>query len=118
MYCNLEAEIVQFCLLRQVLFLNQWIHHIIVVYNINAFLIFIAMIYTLITEPEGALTTMMELECSAINILFESRPRTKAMKFGVDVGGLFLRDKFLENSIFPHIIAPQPKVMVKINQKL
>ena len=76
------------------------------------------MIFTLITGPGGALTTMMELECSAINILFESRPRTKAMKFGVDVGGLFLRDKFLENSIFPHIIAPQPKVMVKINQKL
>lgn len=64
----------------------------------------------MISESTSKLMTMLELECSAINILFESRPRTKAMKFGVDVGGLYLRDKFLENSIFPNIIAPQPKV--------
>lgn len=64
----------------------------------------------MISESTSLLMTMLELECSAINILFESRPRTKAMKFGVDVGGLYLRDKFLENSIFPNIIAPQPKV--------
>lgn len=64
----------------------------------------------MISESTSQLMTMLELECSAINILFESRPRTKAMKFGVDVGGLYLRDKFLENSIFPNIIAPQPKV--------
>lgn len=64
----------------------------------------------MISESTSQLMTMLELECSAINILFESRPRTKAMKFGVDVGGLYLRDKFLENSIFPNVIAPQPKV--------
>lgn len=64
----------------------------------------------MISESTSQLMTMLELECSAINILFESRPRTKAMKFGMDVGGLYLRDKFLENSIFPNIIAPQPKV--------
>jgi hypothetical protein len=58
--------------------------------------------------------TMMELECSSINMLFESRPRSKAMKFGVNVGGLHLRDKLLDNSVFPNIIAPQPKVSQNI----
>lgn len=67
-------------------------------------------VFKMISESTSQLMTMLELECSAINILFESRPRSKAMKFGVDVGGLYLRDKFLENSIFPNIIAPQPKV--------
>ena len=53
-----------------------------------------------------------------IDMMFESRPRSSAMKFEMDVGGLYLRDKMTEGTIFPNIVAPQPKVcFVLYNQK-
>lgn len=63
----------------------------------------------MLVDPESQLMPLMELKCSVINILFESRPQTKAMKFGLNVGGFFLKDVCLENSIFPYIIAPHFK---------
>ena len=56
--------------------------------------------------------TIVELECNTIKMLFESRPRTSGMKFGISVGGLYLRDKLTPNSILPVLIAPQNRVPV------
>ncbi|KAK3098591.1 hypothetical protein FSP39_021054 [Pinctada imbricata] len=55
------------------------------------------------------LTPILEMECSTIAMLFESRPRTSAMKFELGVGGIYLRDKMTENTIFPNILSPQAK---------
>ncbi len=56
--------------------------------------------------------TIVELECNTIKMLFESRPRTNGMKFGISVGGLYLRDKLTPNSILPVLIAPQNRVLL------
>ena len=53
---------------------------------------------------------LLELECSVIKMELESRPRNHGLKFGVSVGGLFLRDKMTPNSILPTLISPQKKV--------
>lgn len=53
---------------------------------------------------------MVELECSLINMMFESRPRSSAMKYGLSLGSLYLRDKITENSTFPCLISPQARV--------
>ncbi|CAH1798376.1 unnamed protein product [Owenia fusiformis] len=52
---------------------------------------------------------ILELECSLINMMLESRPRAKAMKFAVSVGGLTLRDAMTKNSIFPVLVGAQSK---------
>ncbi|KAL5009745.1 hypothetical protein ScPMuIL_012050 [Solemya velum] len=54
-------------------------------------------------------SSLLELECSAINMMFESRPRTSAMTFGISVGDLVLKDHFTENSNFPSLVMPQTK---------
>lgn len=55
--------------------------------------------------------TLAELECNTIKMLFESRPRSNGMKFGISVGGLYLRDKMTHNSIIPVLITPQNRVI-------
>ncbi|OWF52509.1 Vacuolar protein sorting-associated protein 13D [Mizuhopecten yessoensis] len=60
-------------------------------------------------EESKPLVTLLELECTAINMMFESRPRTKAMKFGASVSGLYLQDKTIKNPSFPNMISPQVK---------
>ncbi|XP_053397933.1 intermembrane lipid transfer protein VPS13D-like isoform X2 [Mercenaria mercenaria] len=53
--------------------------------------------------------SILELECSAIEMMFESRPRTGGFTFGLNVGGLRLLDKMTENSQFPCLIGSQNK---------
>ncbi|XP_060085097.1 intermembrane lipid transfer protein VPS13D-like [Ylistrum balloti] len=65
-------------------------------------------------NPDGILegrplVTLLELECTTISMMFESRPRTQAMKFGASVSGLYLRDKMITNTSFPNMISPQVK---------
>ena len=55
---------------------------------------------------------LLELECMAIKMQFESRPRTNGMRFGVSVGGLYLKDKVTKNSIMTELVKPQMKVSV------
>ncbi|XP_071113916.1 intermembrane lipid transfer protein VPS13D-like [Haliotis cracherodii] len=57
--------------------------------------------------PHKAASPLAELQCSTINMEFESRPRTSAMKFKLAVGSLHLQDKTTHNSVFPYIISPQ-----------
>ena len=64
----------------------------------------------IVEKGENKLLTMVELECNTIKMLFESRPRSNGMKFGVSVGGLYLRDKMTQNSIMPVLITPQNRV--------
>lgn len=52
----------------------------------------------------------MELQCNAIEMMFESRPRTSGITFGLSVGGLQLFDKMTENSLFPCLVGSQNKV--------
>ena len=54
--------------------------------------------------------SIMELECSAIQMMFESRPRSSGLTFGLSVGGLQLLDKLTENSQFPCLVGSQNKV--------
>ena len=50
---------------------------------------------------------LLELECTAINMSFQSRPRSNALKFNISVGGLYLRDKITKDSIMPVLVQPQ-----------
>ena len=59
--------------------------------------------------------SIIELECSAINMVFESRPRTSGLMFGLSVGGLNLMDKITENSHFPCLVGTQNKVRFDFN---
>jgi hypothetical protein len=56
--------------------------------------------------------SILELECSAIEMMFESRPRTGGFTFGLDVGGLRLLDKMTEHTQFPCLVGSQNKVHV------
>ena len=47
-------------------------------------------------------------------MLFESRPRTSGMKFGISVGGLLLLDKLTEDTIFPCLVGSQNKVTLTL----
>ena len=65
------------------------------------------------TPPDLSLIrteTILELECDAVGMEFESRPRTKGMKFSITVGGLYLRDHITAHSIMPVLVAPQMRV--------
>ncbi|CAC5356846.1 VPS13D [Mytilus coruscus] len=62
-----------------------------------------------VLNEHPANVTMVELECSLINMMFESRPRSSAMKYGLSLGSLYLRDKITENSSFPCLLAPQTR---------
>ncbi|XP_048240313.1 vacuolar protein sorting-associated protein 13D-like isoform X2 [Haliotis rufescens] len=57
--------------------------------------------------PHKGASPLAELQCSTINMEFESRPRTSAMKFKLAVGSLHLQDKTTHNSVFPYIVSPQ-----------
>ncbi|WAR08719.1 VP13D-like protein [Mya arenaria] len=62
------------------------------------------------TSTEDRLShSIMELECSAIKMLFESRPRNSGLTFGLSVGGLQLLDKMTEGTLFPVLIGCQNK---------
>ena len=63
-----------------------------------------------VEKGENKPLTLVELECNTIKMLFESRPRSNGMKFGISVGGLYLRDKMTHNSIMPVLITPQNRV--------
>ena len=63
-----------------------------------------------VEKEENKPLTLVELECNTIKMLFESRPRSNGMKFGISVGGLYLRDKMTHNSIMPVLITPQNRV--------
>ena len=63
-----------------------------------------------IPPPDVSTETLLELECHAVSMMFESRPRSKGMKFSIGVGGLFLRDHITVNSIMPVLVAPQMRV--------
>ncbi|XP_046545002.1 vacuolar protein sorting-associated protein 13D-like [Haliotis rubra] len=58
-------------------------------------------------EQLRASKPLAELQCSTINMEFESRPRTRAMKFKLAVGSLHLQDKTTHNSVFRYIISLQ-----------
>ena len=47
-------------------------------------------------------------------MMFESRPRTSGLKFGISVGGLVLIDKLTEDSMFPCLVGSQNKVINNI----
>lgn len=51
---------------------------------------------------------ILELECFAVKITFESRPRSSGMTFGISMGELFLRDTMTPGS--PALIAPFQKL--------
>lgn len=57
--------------------------------------------------------SILVLECSAIEMMFESRPRTGGFTFGLSVGGLQLIDKMTENSQFPCLIGSHNMVCYK-----
>ena len=63
-----------------------------------------------VEKGENKPLTLVELECNTIKMLFESRPRSNGMKFGISVGGLYLRDKMTHNSIMPVLLTPQNRV--------
>ncbi|KAK7107202.1 hypothetical protein V1264_015158 [Littorina saxatilis] len=60
-------------------------------------------------ETETQSCPLAELQCTTINMEFESRPRTSAMKFSLAVGSLFLEDLSSKNTVFPYLICPQSK---------
>ncbi|KAK7503179.1 hypothetical protein BaRGS_00005444, partial [Batillaria attramentaria] len=62
-----------------------------------------------IGDTEMTSCPLAELQCTTINMEFESRPRTSAMKFSLAVGSLFLEDLCSKNSVFPYLICPQSK---------
>ena len=64
------------------------------------------------TDSSQASLVLLELECSEISMDLESRPRTNGLRFGIRVGGLYLRDKMTANSIMPVLIAPQQRVSI------
>ncbi|CAL1546810.1 unnamed protein product [Lymnaea stagnalis] len=53
--------------------------------------------------------SLVELHCSTIEMQFESRPRTSAMKFSLAVGSLYVQDQTAKNPTFTYIICPQVK---------
>ncbi|KAH3833861.1 hypothetical protein DPMN_107177, partial [Dreissena polymorpha] len=53
--------------------------------------------------------SIMELECSSIEMMFESRPRSSGLTFGLSVGGLQLLDKLTLGSQFPVLVGCQNK---------
>ncbi|KAK3583966.1 hypothetical protein CHS0354_033760 [Potamilus streckersoni] len=61
------------------------------------------------TIGEKVCYSIIELECTAINVMFESCPRTSAMKFGISIGGLVLLDKMTEKTNFPCLIGSKNK---------
>ncbi|KAL3882451.1 hypothetical protein ACJMK2_028789, partial [Sinanodonta woodiana] len=61
------------------------------------------------TIGEKVYYSIIELECTAINVMFESCPRTSAMKFGISIGGLVLLDKMTEKTNFPCLIGSKNK---------
>ena len=63
------------------------------------------MFYITVSNYKG-----LEMECTTIKMGFESRPRTSGLRFSINVGGLFLRDKITEGSILPVLISPQTRV--------
>ena len=68
-----------------------------------------SVIFVLVAPSQHGIV-FLELECSEVSMDLESRPRTNGLKFGIKVGGLYLRDKMTANSIMPVLIAPQQRV--------
>ncbi|XP_076466689.1 LOW QUALITY PROTEIN: intermembrane lipid transfer protein VPS13D-like [Babylonia areolata] len=62
-----------------------------------------------IGDTETGSCPLAELQCTTINMEFESRPRTSAMKFSLAVGSLYLEDLSSKNTVFPYLICPQSK---------
>ena len=64
----------------------------------------------------GVKKPLVELECTAIKMVFQSRPRSNGFKFELMVGGLFLRDKMTQNSIMPVLVQPQSRERTALKQ--
>ncbi|XP_025097802.1 vacuolar protein sorting-associated protein 13D-like isoform X4 [Pomacea canaliculata] len=62
-----------------------------------------------IGDMETSSCSLAEMQCATINMEFESRPRTSAMRFSATVGSLFLEDLSSKSSVFPYLICPQTK---------
>ena len=50
---------------------------------------------------------LFEYEFAETKVEFETRPRTKSLKFNLSLGGMYLRDKITPDSVFPLLISPQ-----------
>jgi len=55
--------------------------------------------------------SVVELECSSININVELRPRSGGFKIGLCVEDLYLRDKMTTGSLCPLLIEPVKRVI-------
>lgn len=50
---------------------------------------------------------LFEFEFNEVKVECETRPRTRSYKFGLTLGGMYLRDMITPNSIFPLLVSPQ-----------
>lgn len=67
------------------------------------------LVENIVGDTETGSCPLAELQCTTINMEFESRPRTSAMKFSLAVGSLYLEDLSSKNTVFPYLICPQAK---------
>ncbi|XP_074663009.1 intermembrane lipid transfer protein VPS13D-like [Tubulanus polymorphus] len=65
--------------------------------------------FKLFSSQDGEKTSIIGVECSTVEMNFESRPRYNAYKFGINVGSIRVTDMFTKGSLFPVILAPQKK---------
>ena len=54
--------------------------------------------------------SILDMECSTVEMGFQSRPRYSAWKFNISVGGLCLKDTYSKDTIFPVLLARQKNV--------
>ena len=62
--------------------------------------------------------SIMELECTSIQMEFESRPRSSGLTFGLSVAGLQLLDTMTEGTLFPVLVGCQNKVFETVSSNL